>query len=101
MTDHSSCRLKEWSKAVEESEKSPTEDPARSLHNVVVVIPAFRVERYITAVITRVPPIVQTIVAVEDHSPDSTCELLDRLRTGATFSPCPLSAGLGILVSLS
>jgi len=46
---------------------------------VMVVIPAYRVEKDITAVITRVPSIVQKTIVVDDCSPDSTGELLDSL----------------------
>ena len=47
--------------------------------HVAIVIPAFRVESCIADVISRVPSFVQTIVAVDDHSPDDTGQLLDQL----------------------
>jgi dolichol-phosphate mannosyltransferase len=47
--------------------------------HVAVVIPAFRVENYIADVIAQVPSLVQTIIAVDDHSSDGTGRLLDEL----------------------
>ena len=55
------------------------EDSNLPSHNVMVVIPAYRVEKYISTVIARVPPFVRKVIVVDDHSPDSTGELLDRL----------------------
>ncbi len=49
-----------------------------SLH-IVVVIPAYCVEKHIESVIGQIPPYVQTIIAVDDCSPDNTGALLDRL----------------------
>lgn len=51
----------------------------RSSPAVVVVIPAFRVEQYVSNVIAGVPQVVREIIAVEDCSPDSTGQVLDRL----------------------
>jgi glycosyltransferase involved in cell wall biosynthesis len=48
-------------------------------HHVIVVIPAFRTENCIAEVISRVPPFVRTIIAVDDCSPDGTGQLLDQL----------------------
>lgn len=47
--------------------------------HIAVVIPAFRVESHIADVISQIPPFVQTIIAVEDHSPDNTGQILDAL----------------------
>jgi glycosyltransferase involved in cell wall biosynthesis len=47
--------------------------------HIAVVIPAFRVEDYISEVIEEVPGFVKTIIVVDDQSPDRTGQLLDRL----------------------
>lgn len=47
--------------------------------HIAVVIPAFRVEKYIASVVSSVPAFNQTIVAVDDGSPDSTGPVLDQL----------------------
>jgi dolichol-phosphate mannosyltransferase len=47
--------------------------------HIAVVIPAYRVEDYVAEVIAQIPPIVQTIIAVDDKSPDGTGRLLDDL----------------------
>jgi dolichol-phosphate mannosyltransferase len=78
MTTRHAFRVEDWPEAIEEKSKA---GGAEALPQLAVVIPAFRVEDYIAAVITRMPPIVRTIVAVEDQSPDSTGELLDRLTS--------------------
>jgi dolichol-phosphate mannosyltransferase len=65
-----------------ERQVNSMEDVTTRPPHVVVVVPAFRVEEYVSAVIARVPPIVQQIVVVEDCSPDSTGQLLDRLASG-------------------
>jgi dolichol-phosphate mannosyltransferase len=60
----------------------PSEDvtdlPESSVH-VAVVIPAYRVEDHIAEVISRLPHLVRTIIAVDDGSPDGTGQLLDQL----------------------
>src|SRR5262249_8201712 len=55
-----------------------TDRPEPSVH-VAVVIPAYRVESYITEVIVELPSLVRTIIAVNDKSPDGTGDLLNRL----------------------
>jgi len=55
-----------------------TEVPSPSVH-VAVVIPAYCVVGYVAEVISQIPPLVQTIIAVDDRSPDGTGELLDQL----------------------
>lgn len=52
-------------------EKSPT--------HIAVVIPCYQVEFQIGDVLRQVPSIVQTIVAVNDFSPDRTGEILDQI----------------------
>jgi dolichol-phosphate mannosyltransferase len=47
--------------------------------HVAVVVPAYRVVEYVADVIAHVPPVVRTIVAVDDKSPDGTGRLLDTL----------------------
>jgi dolichol-phosphate mannosyltransferase len=60
------------------SNRELTELAEPSVH-VAVVIPSYRVEDYIAEVIAQMPPLVQTIIAVDDHSPDGTGKLLDQL----------------------
>ncbi len=55
-----------------------TELPEPDFH-IAVVIPAYRVEGFITEVIGQVPPLVRTIIAVDDNSPDGTGKLLDQM----------------------
>ena len=55
-----------------------TELPEPLIH-VAVVIPAYRVEDHLAEVIAQVPHLVQTIIAVDDGSPDGTGQLLDQL----------------------
>ncbi|MBS1250819.1 MAG: Undecaprenyl-phosphate mannosyltransferase [Chloroflexi bacterium] len=50
-----------------------------SSSHIAVVIPAFRVENHIADVISEIPSFVQTIIAVEDQSPDNTGHVLDTL----------------------
>ena len=47
--------------------------------DVAVVIPAYRVEGSVAEVIAQIPPLVGTIIAVDDKSPDDTGKLLDEL----------------------
>jgi glycosyltransferase involved in cell wall biosynthesis len=49
-------------------------------HNIAVVVPAFRVEHQIGAVLGDIPPVVRHVVVVDDASPDSTAE---QVRKGA------------------
>src|SRR5262249_33085643 len=67
-------QLKPAMKANRES----TELPEPSLH-IAVIIPAYRVEAYIGEIITHVPPLVRTIIAVDSHSPHGTGKLLDQV----------------------
>ena len=53
---------------VEADERGALAKPAK----IAVVIPAYRVERHIRAVIEGLPPIVSLIVVVNDASPDQT-----------------------------
>lgn len=46
---------------------------------VAVVIPCYNVERHIEAVIRSLPPLVSTIVVVDDRSPDRFVEKVERL----------------------
>src|SRR6266542_4407588 len=55
-----------------------TELPEPDFH-IAVVIPAYRVEGFITEVIGQVPRLVRTIIAVDDNSPDGTGKLLDQM----------------------
>lgn len=65
-----------------EHKTSPGPGEAAGLSgHIAVVIPAFCVAKQIAEVIARVPAIVGTIVAVQDCSPDSTREVLDRLAS--------------------
>jgi len=52
-----------------------------SSFHVAVVIPAFRVENWITDVVSEIPSFIKTIIAVEDSSPDDTGHVLDALAS--------------------
>jgi glycosyltransferase involved in cell wall biosynthesis len=56
-------------------------DTLQSQSDVAVVIPCYRVEREITAVIRAMPSWVDRIIAVDDASPDGTYEILEKLGT--------------------
>jgi glycosyltransferase involved in cell wall biosynthesis len=60
------------------SNRELTELPEQSVH-VAAVIPAYRVEEHVAEVIACLPPLVRTIIAVDDKSPDGTGRLLDHL----------------------
>jgi dolichol-phosphate mannosyltransferase len=81
MITRSAFRVKGWPEATDDNEMSPKGDADQTSPNVAVVIPAFRVENYVAGVISGIPSGVQTIIAVEDRSPDSTGEVLDRLAS--------------------
>lgn len=53
----------------------------RHLH-VAVVIPAYGVASQIEEVIRTVPPLVRTIIVIDDGSPDDTAERVERLNDG-------------------
>jgi len=61
------------------SEKIAPHRAAESSCHVAVVIPCYRVQDFVASVIDRVPSLVQTIIAVDDYSPDGTGRLLDEL----------------------
>ena len=54
--------------------KSPS--PEMRKHKIAVVIPCYRVEREIGAVITSLPDYLKHIIIVDDASPDKTSELV-------------------------
>ena len=43
-------------------------------YNLVVVIPAYKVEKQITQTIERIPVYIRHIIVVNDESPDKTAE---------------------------
>lgn len=49
------------------------------LPKIVVIIPAYRVEKHITKVIQHIPEFVSRIIVVNDASPDDTGRILDTL----------------------
>ena len=49
-----------------------------SLPPIAVVIPAYRAEAHIIQVLSKIPHFVQTIIVVDDRSPDGTAELVGR-----------------------
>ena len=51
---------------------------------IAVVIPCYKVEQHIRQVVDGVPDFVDCIVLVDDHSPDGTPQLLDRLAADDT-----------------
>lgn len=66
--------------------------------NIIAVIPAYRVERDIEAVLRGLPPYLRHIIVVDDASPDSTADLV----TGAAKKDkrvilirCPRNLGVG------
>lgn len=48
-----------------------------SHYNIVVIIPAYRVERELDEVLSGIPPFVRHIVVVNDASPDGTGQVLE------------------------
>jgi len=46
-------------------------------HNIVVIIPAYRVERELEGVLASIPSFVRHIVVVNDASPDSTADVIE------------------------
>jgi len=48
-------------------------------YNLVVVIPAYKVEKQIAETITRVPAYIRNIIVVNDASPDKTAEIVSDL----------------------
>ena len=58
-------------------------DPAASsMPPIAVVIPAYRAEKYIAAVLDRIPAFVFAVIVVDDCSPDATAEIV-RQRSDA------------------
>jgi glycosyltransferase involved in cell wall biosynthesis len=49
-------------------------------HSVAVVIPSFRVERWITKVVTNLPDFIDHIIVVDDCSPDDTAQIVKDLK---------------------
>jgi glycosyltransferase involved in cell wall biosynthesis len=49
--------------------------------NIAVVIPCYKVENHIKEVVNSIPDFIQHIVLVNDCSPDTTPDLLDKLAT--------------------
>lgn len=47
--------------------------------HIAVVIPCYLVEKHIAEVISKIPDIVQTIIVVDDYSPDGTGNILEGL----------------------
>jgi dolichol-phosphate mannosyltransferase len=47
--------------------------------DIAIIIPAYRVERDIEAVLAGLPPYIKHIIVVDDASPDSTAELVSAL----------------------
>ena len=56
---------------------SPTTTP---FAGVAIVIPCYRVERHIADVIRSIPPRYQTIICVNDNSPDETTKVIGALE---------------------
>lgn len=48
-------------------------------YNIVVVLPCYRVEREIQAVLQRIPKYIKHIIVVDDASPDSTFQIVTAL----------------------
>ncbi|MDR0610368.1 MAG: glycosyltransferase family 2 protein [Planctomycetaceae bacterium] len=46
---------------------------------IAVVIPCYKVEKHLESVIEGIPDFIDTIILVDDESPDNTPELVDRL----------------------
>lgn len=61
----------------ERTKKSPIIDLRR--RNIAVVIPCYRVEKDIGAVITNLPSYLKHIIVVDDASPDKTSEIVRKL----------------------
>ena len=49
-------------------------------HHIAVIIPAYKVANKIETVITNIPNFVRTIIVVNDNSPDSTKDTLDKIN---------------------
>src|SRR5687768_3770080 len=47
-----------------------------SLPTIAVVIPAYRAENHITAVLSKIPAFVHTIIVIDDRSPDNTAAVV-------------------------
>lgn len=52
------------------------------MRSVAIVIPCYRVERHIADVIRSIPPQYETIICVDDGSPDGTADAITRLGDG-------------------
>lgn len=48
-------------------------------HNLVVVIPAYRVEKQIADTLARIPDYIRHIIVVNDASPDSTAQIVSKI----------------------
>ena len=55
-----------------------------SKHHIVVVIPAYRVERQLGDVLASIPPYIRHIIVVNDASPDGTAEVIEK---AGSFDP--------------
>ncbi|MCX6079839.1 MAG: glycosyltransferase family 2 protein [Chloroflexi bacterium] len=51
-----------------------------SKYNIIVIIPAYRVERELNAVLKSIPPYIRSIVVVNDASPDGTAQVIEAAR---------------------
>src|SRR5215471_6762692 len=47
-------------------------------NNIAAIIPCYRVEREINAVISNLPPYLKYIIFVDDASPDKTAEIISK-----------------------
>jgi glycosyltransferase involved in cell wall biosynthesis len=47
-----------------------------SLPSIAVVIPAYRAEAHVGKVLSKIPPFVQTIIVIDDKSPDNTAAIV-------------------------
>jgi len=72
--------------------------PDFSRFNIAAIIPAYRVENELEAVICGLPPYLRHVIVVDDASPDNTSALVKRLAGGDSrilLLQHPLNQGVG------